>query len=381
MDERGQGSEQQANSVVITFVVPCYNSAAYMEKCLASIVDVVEEGAPSETGEAARWDIEVLVVDDGSTDDGATLGIARTWETQHPGLVRAIHQENGGPGEAINTGLAQARGAYFKVVDSDDWLDADALRKLLAKLRQLCSGSDDNALDKALDNASAKAVDMVVCNYVYEYEDASPARPVRYTREFPQNRPFTWDDMLKPFPMWRYMMMHAAIYRTSVLRTCGLHLPAHTFYVDEIVIYAPLPYVHTLYYLDADLYRYLIGRADQSVNEQIMSSRCDQQVHVARIKIDAVDVASVPSKNLRRYLTADLTITMCFCTVFTTLSDRPDRFELRDGIWDYLRKRDKRLWHKIRWSFIGWWCNLRSPLGVRAFKWGYRTVRDIFKFN
>lgn len=358
----------RAEVPIITFVVPCYNSAAYMDRCLSSIVDLAIESHAD-----GPYDVEVLVVDDGSTDGGATLECARGWEARHLGLVRAIHQDNGGPGEAISTGLAQARGTYFKVVDSDDWLDATALRTLLSQLRALRAPWAGPAGDGL--------VDLVVCNYVYEYEDGTPPRPVRYGREFPQGRVFTWDEMLRPFPLYRYMMMHAAIYRTAVLRESGIHLPAHTFYVDEIVIYAPLPHVHTLLYLDVDLYRYLIGRAGQSVNERIMASRCDQQVRVARIKIDAVDVASVPSANLRRYLTHDLTITMCFCTVFTTLSTRPDRFELRDGIWDYLRRRDERLWRRIRWSFIGWWCNLRSPVGVRAFEWGYRTVRGYFKFN
>lgn len=342
-----------ASSPLITFVIPCYNSAAYMDRCIGSIADVISDR-----------DIEILIIDDGSSDEGKTLSHAEEWVRRDPERIHAIHQENGGPGEAINTSLARAHGTYFKVVDSDDWLDPAALGNVLKQIR-----------------LHREEIDLFVCNYVYEYEDGTPGKPVRYTHEYPQQKPFRWDDMLHPFPIWRYMMMHSVIYRTDVLRECGLHLPAHTFYVDEIVIYAPLPHVHTLMYLNEDLYRYLIGRADQSVNEEIMASRCDQQVRIGRIKIDAVDIASVPSRNLRRYLTADLTITMCFCTVFTTLSSRPDHWKMRDEIWAYLRQKDEHLWHKIRWSFIGWWCNLRSPLGVRAFKWGYRTVRNIFRFN
>lgn len=367
-DPRESPHAGQDGRPVITFVIPCYNSADYMDRCISSIVDVVEEGMAGRS-----YGVEVLVIDDGSTDDGATAAHAREWEERHPGFVRAIRQENGGPGEAINTGLAQAHGTYFKVVDSDDWLDGPSLRQVLDQLGAFCA--------PWAQTQGERPVDALVCNYVYEHTDGTPPRTVRYHREFPQGRPFAWEEMLRPFPLWRYLMMHSVIWRTDMLRACDLHLPEHTFYVDEIVVYVGMAHARTLMYLDVDLYRYLIGRADQSVNEEIMSSRCDQQVRVARIKIDAVDVANAPSRSLRRYLTHDLTITMCFCTVFTTLSRRPDHLELRDDIWTYLREHDEHLWRHIRWSFIGWWCNLRSPAGVRAFEWGYRTVRDYFKFN
>ena len=92
---------------ILSVVVPCYNSAAYMRRCIESLLPGGD-------------DLEILVIDDGSTDD--TLAIARDYERAYPGMVRAIHQENTGHGGAINTGLRHATGAYFKVVDSDDWI-------------------------------------------------------------------------------------------------------------------------------------------------------------------------------------------------------------------------------------------------------------------
>ena len=80
------------------------------------------------------------------------------------------------------------------------------------------------------------------------------------------------------------------IYRTHMLKECGLELPKHTCYVDNIFVYYPLPYVKTLYYMDIDLYHYFIGRADQSVNEQVMIGRVDQQIKVNRIMIDQYDI-------------------------------------------------------------------------------------------
>ena len=76
-------------------------------------------------------DVEILIVDDGSTDN--TAAIADEYARKYPTIVRAIHQENGGHGEAVNAGIRNATGLYFKVVDSDDWLDTDALKKVLAR--------------------------------------------------------------------------------------------------------------------------------------------------------------------------------------------------------------------------------------------------------
>ena len=101
----------------ISFAVPCYNSAAYMDTCIESILKCGD-------------DIEILIVDDGSTKDD-TAAKADAWQERHPGLIRAIHKENGGHGSAVNMGLANATGRYFKVVDSDDWLDEHAMAEIM----------------------------------------------------------------------------------------------------------------------------------------------------------------------------------------------------------------------------------------------------------
>ena len=106
---------------LLTFAIPCYNSEAYMEKCIESLLPGGD-------------DVEILIVDDGSHD--RTAEIADAYEKKYPGIVRAIHQENGGHGEAVNAGIRNATGLYFKVVDSDDWVDLDAYRKILDKLRE-----------------------------------------------------------------------------------------------------------------------------------------------------------------------------------------------------------------------------------------------------
>ena len=123
---------------ILTFAVPCYNSEAYMEKCIDSLL-------------VGGEDVEILIVNDGSKD--RTAEIADAYAKKYPTIVRAIHQENKGHGGAVNAGLANATGLYFKVVDSDDWVDEESLHKILALLRRFQDEGEE--------------IDMLVSNYVY----------------------------------------------------------------------------------------------------------------------------------------------------------------------------------------------------------------------
>ncbi len=246
---------------LITFAVPCYNSAAYMRHCIETLLSAGEQA-------------EIILVDDGSVKDD-TPAICDEYAAKYPTIVKAIHQENGGHGEGVNQGIRNATGLYYKVVDSDDWLDTDALQKVLARLNTLVT--------------RGTAPDLMICNYVYEHAEDNTSHTVRYTNVFPQNRLFNWTHV-GHFRPDQNLLMHSVMYRTEVLRKCGMVLPKHTFYVDNIFVYQPLPFVKSMYYMDLDLYRYFIGRADQSVNESIMVKRVDQQLRVTRHMIDCQDL-------------------------------------------------------------------------------------------
>ena len=223
---------------LITFTVPCYNSAAYMDRCVETLLPAGEEA-------------EIILVDDGSKDD--TGKIADAYAEKYPNIVKVIHQENGGHGEGVNQGIRNASGMYFKVVDSDDWLDAEALQKIMQTLRGFA--------------AMEQPVDLLMCNYVYEHVVDNTHHTVSYKSILPQDRVFAWDEIGR-FPPSQNILMHTVIYRTQILRDSGLELPKHTFYVDNVFVYQPLPLCQRLYYMDIDLYRYFIGRDDQSVNER-----------------------------------------------------------------------------------------------------------------
>ena len=257
---------------LLSIAIPCYNSEAYMRHCIESLLPGGDE-------------VEILIVDDGSTKD-RTAEIADEYERKYPGICRAIHQENGGHGEAVHAGLRNAAGIYYKVVDSDDWVDEAAYQEILATLRRFVCGEE--------------TLDMLISNFVYEKQGAKRKKVMNYRTALPQNELFTWDDV-KVFMLGQYILMHSVIYRTELLRECGLELPKHTFYVDNIFVYQPLPHVKTMYYLNVNFYRYFIGREDQSVNEEVMIGRIDQQIRVTKLMLGYCDVTKLNGALSRDY--------------------------------------------------------------------------------
>lgn len=258
---------------LLSIAIPCYNSEAYMRHCIESLLPGGDE-------------VEILIVDDGSQKD-RTGQIADEYEARYPGICRAIHQENGGHGAAVNAGLREATGIYFKVVDSDDWVNEEAYKEVLETLRFFVMGN--------------QTLDMLITNFVYEKQGVKHKRVMQYRTALPKRQLCTWKDV-KMFMLGQYILMHSVIYRTAMLKLSQLELPKHTFYVDNIYVYYPLPFVRKVYYLDVDFYRYYIGREDQSVNEKVMISRLDQQIFVTKTMIDMYQLKNIGCKKLRSYM-------------------------------------------------------------------------------
>lgn len=335
----------------ITFVIPCYNSQDYMEHAIQSALIGGE-------------DVEILIVNDGSSDH--TQQIAEAYQQQYPTIVRAIEQPNGGHGAAVNTGIQHATGKYLKVIDSDDWLDESALKKVLHVLKELESRHE--------------TIDMMITNYVYEKVGVKHKKVIRYANALPKNCIFTWDDV-RHFRMDQYLLMHSLIYRTQILRQSRLYMPRHTFYVDNIFVYMPLPYVHKMYYLDVDLYRYFIGRDDQSINEQTMIKRIDQQYLVAKTMIDSYKLSDIKNRKLRVYMRKHLLIVMVISSIIAIRSHNPENLAKKDALWEYLKQKDPATYRKIRYSVLGMGINLPGEKGRQCAEKCYEIARDLFGFQ
>ena len=344
----------EAGVKLLSVAIPCYNSEDYMKKCVETLLPGGE-------------DVEILIVDDGSTD--GTGEIADAYEKLYPSIVRAIHKKNGGHGSAVNTGLACASGLYFKVVDSDDWVKESAYMKILEVLRDMVAGET--------------TLDMLISNFVYEKEGEKKHKVMKYHHALPQDKIFGWNEV-KHFRKGQYILMHSVIFRTKLLRESGLQLPENTFYVDNLFVFEPLPYVKTMYYLDVNFYRYYIGREGQSVNEQIMIGRIDQQIKVNQIMTDyLVDKkAKINGKRkLKKYMINYLEIITVISSVMLIRSGTEENLEKKAQLWNYIRQKDIGLFMRLRYGVLGSSMNLPGKGGRKISVEGYKICRRFFKFN
>ena len=337
---------------LLSVAVPCYNSADYMENCINSLLKGGE-------------DMEIIIVDDGSTKDN-TAEIADRLASENPTIVKVVHQENGGHGEAVNTGLKNATGIYFKVVDSDDWVDEKALSAVLKTLHYM------------VDNK--KNLDMLLSNFVYEKQGAKRKQVMQYRDAIKSKHIMSWDGNIK-LGVAQYILMHSVIYRTELLRECGLVLPKHTFYVDNLFVFQPLPYVKKICYIDVDFYRYFIGRDDQSVNEKVMISRIDQHIRVAKLMTEEFLKTEVASKKLEKYMLQYLSMMYCIASIMLIRSKDEEKLKQKDELWQWLKETDLSLYKKIKKSPLCFANFIPGPLGRGIYVIGYKIAQKFFGFN
>ena len=322
-----------------------------MEKCVESLLVGGEE-------------VEILIINDGSKD--RTAEIADAYAKKYPTIIKAVHQENGGHGEAVNAGLRNATGLYFKVVDSDDWVDKEAYLKILKTLEELLRGP--------------VTVDLLISNFVYEKQGAVRKKVMQYRKCLPVERVFGWSEM-KHMPKGKYLLMHSMIYRTQMLHECGLELPKHTFYVDNLFAFEPLPFVKNMYYVDVNFYRYFIGRDDQSVNEKVMIGRIDQQIRVNKRMVDVYDSCSFNNKRLRTYMFSYLDIITTISSIMLIRAETDEALQKKKELLDYIKTKNRGLYKKLRRSLFGQVMNLPGKGGRKVSVAAYKISQKFYGFN
>ncbi len=310
----------------LSVAIPCYNSADYVNHCVDSLLRCAE-------------DVEIIIVDDGSTD--ATPQIADKYAKDFPETVKVVHQPNGGHGEAINSGLKVATGRYFRVVDSDDWVDENALKQLIESIKR-------------------HDVDMFVTNYVYTHTDGTADHVIEYGHEFKNGKATVWKDTRK-FRLSRYLTLHSVTFNTELLRSCGVVCPKHTFYEDNYFVYVPLKHVQTFCYLNVDLYRYFIGREGQSVQSDVLARRYAQQLFVSEQVFCKYNMAEEIHENKKRgkYLYHECRMLMSIATASARLNGSEQAEKDIREMWIRCLKHDKRFGKKMRYF---------TPIALQMFK-------------
>ena len=337
----------------LTFVVPAYNMETYLGRCVESLIAAKRND-----------DIEVLIIDDGSSD--GTLAMAKSFEQRHPGVVRAIHQDNKGHGGAVNTGIAAASGMYVKVVDADDWVGAESLELVMATLREEAERTDP--------------IDMLVTNYVYDKVGKIVKHVVNFRRAMKSDERLTWND-LGHFGLAEYILMHALTFRTAVVRASGMQLPEHTFYVDFIYAYQPFPWVKTIKYLDTPFYHYFIGRDGQSVQTDVMIRRVDQLRLVNQYMVRATPERGTVPEGLYRYMIHFLAIETSVASVFMILSRKPENYAKKKEMWADIKAYSPSMYADVRRKAMSRALNLRVSIGRFVIRNGYFVAEHVVGFN
>lgn len=338
---------------LMTFVVPSYNSEKYLRKCVDSLL-------------VAEGDCQIIIVDDGSTD--STGEIADAYQRAHPDCVLALHQPNGGHGEGINNGLRHAEGFYFKVVDSDDWIDPKAMEKVFRTLREL---------------EKTGGVDLMVCNYVYERAESGKKQVIRFGNALPEGRVISWKDT-RHFRISQQLSLHSCIYRTELMKQSGLVLPKHTFYEDNLFVYYLLPFAKKLYYIDADFYRYSVGRTGQSVSTEKLIKYAGDQREVSKRVFASHDIDAIRKTDpeLARYMHHSMSFLMILAVVFTRIGGKSTEDDFKKFWKDIIEINPKAGKKMYRFSRCGVLIlSIPGPFGRFLCRFFFRLSHFFVRFN
>ena len=325
----------------ITFTIPSYNSQDYMRHVIDNLVAVGD-------------DIEVIIVNDGSTDD--TGKIADEYQKKYPTIVKAIQKENGGHGSGVMAGINAATGLFYKVVDSDDWVETKDVVDMLDLIKK--------HINEGIN------VDLYITNYVYEHASDNSQYVMHYRKCLPLETPFKWSEM-KHVKLETVFLMHSLMYRLDKLKESGMELPNHTFYVDDIYAYVPLPHMQTIFYHDLDFYHYFIGREDQSINYGTMCKRYEQQMRVFKIMFTSYkyeELKKLP-KPLYNYMWQFLMIIggVTIMTIVGTKEDKPIRKKVFKEYWKEIKAIDIKLFKKFRYRSLAFFAFLLPSYTLRSF--------------
>lgn len=242
-------------STILTLAIPAYNMEKYLDRCLKTVL------FPELAGE-----VEVLLINDGSKD--ATLEIARRYEAKYPQLLRVIDKPNGGWGSAINIAIKEAKGIYFRILDSDDWFDSDAYKEYIQLL-------------KSVD------VDVLATSHRYVYTDGG-CRDVIYSQDI-CDKVISFDSYLIDNQYQPHINLSCMTIKVALFREHNLVI-ADKYYADLDYVNSALAFVKTIRFSTINLYRYYIGREGQSTSIAGYSAHFDDYMKVVLKQADFYEI-------------------------------------------------------------------------------------------
>lgn len=231
---------------ILTVVIPSYNVEKYIVKCLKSFVNI-----------DCLSDIEVLIINDGSTDKTAEL--AKKFTNEYSSSFVLYNKENGGHGSTINYAIPRARGKYFKVVDGDDWVDTDKLPEFVSMLKRIDSDMVSNDFNIIEDETWKLRQCRKAVNNSYHYD-----------------KEWGFAEAVTEEPI----TIHSLTVKTEILKNNPIKLDENCFYEDQEYILYPIPYCTTITFSPIALYQYRVGRTGQSIDVNVMIRRQGQHMRI-----------------------------------------------------------------------------------------------------
>lgn len=222
---------------LLSIIIPTYNMEVLLDKCLTSLILDTQE---------YRSMLDVIVVVDGATDRSSE--IAHKYANKYPETFSVIDKVNGNYGSCINAALPVIKGKYVRVLDADDSYETKNLKEYL-------------------DMLSAIDVDLVLNDYAtYDLDDN-----ILYESSYPfiYNKIFSFSDI----PYDTFLAMHAIAYRSSIFKEIDYRQTEGVSYTDMEWVFHPMSKVNTVYYYNKQIYRYLVGREGQTVDDNVRLKR------------------------------------------------------------------------------------------------------------
>lgn len=230
---------------ILSIIVPTYNMEKYLSYCMDSFL--IQKNLSK---------LEVLIVNDGSTDK--SLDIAKKYVSRTDGVFKIIDKKNGNYGSCINAALPVATAKYVKVVDADDSVNTDNLDDFISFL-------------------SENDVDLALSDFTLVNEDRIETKEISYNF----GKSLISMEQICSTERFKDMEMHAITYRRDLLLNCGYTQTEGISYTDQQWIFTPMALVKTVGVFNRPVYRYLVGRAGQTIDPVVKIKKMADRVKCA----------------------------------------------------------------------------------------------------
>lgn len=259
---------------LLTLIIPIYNTQEYLRKCLDSLL-IDESLLPL---------LDILPIIDGSPDN--SLAIAQEYEAKYPQTFRVINKENGGYGSVLQRGIAEAKGKYTKVLDSDDWYDTQAFELFIKELQ-------------------TADYDVIATDFVREFVFENRFEVLSLPK-LKNQQVYQLDEEINNFE-GDVFVMHRLAYKTEILRKANIDFPQKISYTDTLFASIPLFFAKDLYYTNLKLYRYFIGRDGQTISpESIRKNRKNVETVIKYYYQKYLENKTKLSENKKQFVLSDI---------------------------------------------------------------------------